>query len=183
MIGAIAVTVPSCVYLLQPKPNKSHDHGHGDEHEEHEEQEEATKEEEAEPGSSDDGKSEEVPETASDKEESSSGQGTEKSDSDGEEQDSTPDTSDDEGEINVAHEKEGGGNVEGVQFKGATSGGTEEGEQGDTRKHIPDAKGANKKRIESDYGNRQGIDDEAFDREEDGTKSDKVCKITAVKGW
>ncbi|KAL8737977.1 MAG: hypothetical protein Q9181_001159 [Wetmoreana brouardii] len=56
-----------------------------------------------------------------------------------------------------SYEMDSGSNTEGVRFKGATSGGTEEGVQGDTRKHIPDAKGGAKKRIESDYGKMQGV--------------------------
>ena len=88
----------------------------------------------------------------------------------GEEKD-TPNTSDDEGPENTAHETESGGNVEGVQFKGATSGGTGDGEQGDTRKHIPDAKGFNKKRIESNYGRRQGV---AQKPEQDPSNKDLV---------
>lgn len=60
-----------------------------------------------------------------------------------------------------AHEVESGGDVDGVRFKGATSGGNGEGEdgqpiQGDVRKHIPDAKGGAKKRISSEYGKSQG---------------------------
>ncbi|MCJ1259658.1 hypothetical protein MMC24_007497 [Lignoscripta atroalba] len=193
IIGATAVTVPSCAYLLQPNPNKGHGHGHDGEghgeHGEHEEGEEGENDEgqeEHEESSPDDqetgdgaeGKEgEESSEGAADQSESGGGQDPEKSDdsdSDGGEQQDTPDTSDDEGEANVPHEKEGGGDVKGVQFKGATSGGTKDGEQGDTRKHIPDAKGANKKRIESDYGLRQGVDDEGFDRNEDGTKSERA---------
>ena len=92
------------------------------------------------------------------------------SDSASEEKD-TPDTSDDESSENTTHEKEGGQNVEGVQFKGATSGGTKEGEQGDTRKLIPDAKGFNKKRIESHYGGKEG---EAQDPEQDPNDKDLV---------
>lgn len=74
-----------------------------------------------------------------------------------------------------AHEVESGSNVEGVRFKGATSGGTREGEQGDTRKHIPDAKGFNKKRIESDYGKEQGQLEG-----EDSSGTDKALILFAV---
>ena len=90
----------------------------------------------------------------------------------GEEEDA-PSTSEDED----SHEKEGGQDVEGVQFKGATSGGTREGEQGDTRKHIPDAKGYNKKRIESDYGRKQG---EAQKPEQDPSDTDLVSIASCV---
>jgi len=65
--------------------------------------------------------------------------------------------------------------VEGVQFKGATKAGDESNEQTDTRKHIPDPKGYNKLRIESDYGMRQGVsDEEDGTRDEDGKVKDKV---------
>ena len=94
----------------------------------------------------------------------------------GEEKD-TPSTSEDEDSENTSHEKEGGQDVEGVQFKGATSGGTREGEQGDTRKHIPDAKGFNKKRIESDYGRKQG---EAQKPEQDPSDTDLVSIASCV---
>ena len=105
-------------------------------------------------------------------EEASGGSGPE---SDGEEQNETPDTSDDEESQNTAHVTDSGENVEGVQFKGATSGASMEGETGDTRKHIPDAKGGNKKRIESDYGKTQGVAaDDNLDKDESGKIMDKV---------
>ena len=100
------------------------------------------------------------------------------SDSEGEDQKETPDTSDDEQPENVAHKTDSGANVEGVQFKGATSGGSREGEQGDTRLHIPDAKGGNKKRISSDYGNRQGVAQD--DDSKAGTTTDKVRGLTHI---
>ena len=127
-------------------------HGHGghDEHEAHGEEDEGGEE----GGSSDGGESGE--EKSGDQDEAEKDEGTsDDSGSEGKDED-TPDTSDDEGPDNTMHEKEGGHDVEGVQFKGATSGGTREGEQGDTRKHIPDAKGFNKKRIESHYGGKEG---------------------------
>jgi hypothetical protein len=94
LVGAVAVTVPSCWYLLQNGPNTSHGHGdHGDEHgkehgnahgEEHD-KEESKKESE----SSDDKSSEKG-------EDSDSGDESKGAD--------TPDTSDDEGDKD---EKEG----------------------------------------------------------------------------
>ena len=181
IISATAVTVSSCTYLLQPKPKKEHGHGHGDEdhgdHEEHEnneEHEERPEEDGTESGDErEESKEEEAPSDAG-KEQTESNNDSE-SDGEVDETKDTPDTSEDEGEPNVAHEKDSGGNVEGVQFKGATKGGTEDGEQGDTRKHIPDAKGANKLRIESHYGKKQGeTEGDGFTRNEDGTKSDEV---------
>ena len=67
--------------------------------------------------------------------------------------------------------------MEGVQFKGATSGGTREGEQGDTRKLIPDAKGVNKRRIESHYGGKEG---EAQEPEQDPSNKDLVSIAPCV---
>ena len=174
-ITSAVVTIPAAVYLLQSSPKTSHGHSHEDE-EHGEEHRGEHNEEESEAGAtgatipdlrkstSEDGEGEggeagqDGGEDAnhSGSEEKSDGQ-SDGSGSEGEPQVNTPVTSDDEQDKNVAHETDSGGNVEGVQFKGATSGGTREREQGDTRKHIPDAKGGNKKRIESDYGNRQGV--------------------------
>ncbi|MCJ1453949.1 hypothetical protein MMC28_004298 [Mycoblastus sanguinarius] len=165
-IGSLVVTLPSLYYLIQPQlqSKPEHGHGHGDgEHEEHEEHSEETEgveggegaaSEEQESGEEKSGEQGSEGEEGSQRSENEDG----KSDASSSEewQEVTPETSNSEEPENVSHEKEGGQNVDGVQFKGATSGGTKEGEQGDTRKHIPDAKGFNKKRIESDYGAKQG---------------------------
>ncbi len=167
----MAITLPSIYYLIQPQIERSQNpekHGHGghDKHDEHGEE-----------GGSSEGEAS--------GEEKSEGQGSGEEESNEEEKDedtsddsvseggekNTPDTSDGEDSENTIHEKEGGQDVEGVQFKGATSGGTKEGEQGDTRKHIPDAKGFNKKRIESDYGGKEG---EAQKPEQDPSDKDLV---------
>ena len=160
-LGATIVTIPSTWYLMQPqierwnRPKGSgHGHGHGHEGEGHDEHGE-----ESEGGNEGEGQ------------ESGEDNKSDDSDSEGGQQD-TPDTSDDEGSENGAKEVDSGKNVDGVQFKGATSGGTKDNnEQGDTRKHIPDAKGGNKKRIESDYAKRQG---EAQKPEEDPSDKDLV---------
>ena len=78
----------------------------------------------------------------------------------------------DKGVDSDAHETESGSHVEGVQFKGATKAGDEDGGQGDTRKHIPDAKGGSKKRIESHYGGKEA---EATEDQQDPSKGDMVC--------
>ena len=174
-IVSLAVTIPSVYYLMQPQieryqhPEKHGHGGHGghDEHSEHGEEGGSSEVEESGEGESEDqgdGGEEESKEGEEDqgKSDDSGSEGGEKD---------TPNTSDDEDSGNTAHEKEGGQNVEGVQFKGATSGGTREGEQGDTRKHIPDAKGFNKKRIESDYGGKEG---EAQQPEQDPGDKDLV---------
>ncbi|MCJ1355201.1 MAG: hypothetical protein MMC33_005192 [Icmadophila ericetorum] len=156
-IGAFAVTAPSVWWLLQPDPNKeSHGHGHEggghgkDGHEEHEEHEEASEQKD---GSGEGEKTEKSEGESEDKDSDSS------SDSDSEQGKGadTPDTSDEERKHaedpdNQPHETESGGDIEGVKFKGSTK----DGEAGDTRKHIPDAKGGKKKRIESDLGKKQG---------------------------
>ena len=92
-------------------------------------------------------------------------------DSEGEEVETdTPDTSGDEAKV-----VDSGNNVEGVQFKGASNAGPNK-EQSDTRKHVPDAKGGAKKRIDSHYGQRQGV---ARDPEQDPEDKDlvfsKIC--------
>lgn len=174
-ITSAVVTAP-CIWYLWPPSKKKNEHGHGhDEHKGHGEDGEA---------SGDEGR-----EHSSEAEEAGEGDKTrqgekedEKSESESEEgQQDTPETSEDESG-DAPHEKEGGGNVEGVQFKGATKGGTEEGEQGDTRKHIPDAKGGSKKRIDSDYGIVQGAaqDDDATVQKPDDVQ-DKVCKAPWMK--
>ena len=164
LIGSIAVTVPTCYYLAQQTPTADHGHSehgdeHGGEHEGGEHEGEASEEETADSEKPEESIEEVKDDTSDENEESSDEKQDDKSDDsgdEGEKQQDTPDTSDDEESGNTAHEVGGGGNVEGVRFKGATKGGTKDGEQGDTRKHIPDAKGYNKKRIESDYGMKQG---------------------------
>jgi hypothetical protein len=190
--------VPSCAYLLQPSAKKGHEHGHGDEghgeheeheeHNEHEEPEEHEEQEEAPEGENaaeassegegdhdselkgDEAPDKPVPQNAGDHEKDNDSEGSEDSDGgEGEHQD-TPDTSDDEFSKNVEHRTGPGGDVEGVQFKGATK----DGGTGDIRKHIPDAKGGNKKKIESDAGMRQGVADNEPMRDAEGSHKDKV---------
>lgn len=179
-ITSLAITLPSVYYLMQPQidryqhPEKYGHGGHGG-HEGHDEHGEEGKLDE-EGGSSEGGESED--EKAGDQgqggEEESKGEteegNSDDSGSEGEEKD-TPDTSDDEGSENTAHVVESGQNVEGVQFKGASSAGTSDGGQDDTRKRIPDAKGGNKKRIESHYGGKEG---EAQEPEQDPRNKDLV---------
>lgn len=99
------------------------------------------------------------------------------SESEGDGSQDAPETSDNESD-HAPQEKDGGEDVEGVQFKGPTKKGAEE---LDTRKSIPDAKGGNKKRIESNYGIRQGDteDDQATVQEPDHAE-DKVCRPSSV---
>ncbi|MCJ1401201.1 hypothetical protein MMC11_004413 [Xylographa trunciseda] len=185
LAGAIAVTVPSCWYLLQEGPAKPSHHEPGND-ESHEDFEAARKgtasgdsgEDEGEGGEKveDDGEKAEDSEEGGKANSDSSAEVGEESDdsppsgSDGEKQGS-PDPSGNQDPDNTAHETEAGDDVEGVRGKGATK----EGPAGDTRKHIPDAKGYNKKRIESDYGHSQSPD-----RSEE-TEPDKGDKAAAAK--
>ena len=167
----MAVTLPSIYYLIQPQIERSQHpekHGHGG-HDKHDEHDEEGGSSEGEPSGEEKSEGQ-----GSGEEESNEGEKDEDtSDDSGSEvgEKATPNTSDGEDSENTIHEKEGGQDVEGVQFKGATSGGTKEGEQGDTRKRIPDAKGFYKKRIESDYGGKEG---EAQKPEQDPSDKDLV---------
>ncbi|MCJ1377064.1 hypothetical protein MMC17_000154 [Xylographa soralifera] len=172
LAGAIAVTVPSCWYLLQEGPAKPSHHEPGND-ESHEDFEAARKGTESADGEEDEGKDGEKAEDEGEKAEdnrensdegekaksASSGEDGESSDdsppsgTEGEKQGS-PDPSGNQDPENSARETEAGDDVEGVRGKGATKAGP----AGDTRKHIPDAKGYNKKRIESDYGHVQSPD-------------------------
>lgn len=191
------VTIPSVGYLIQPQLNKSSGHGYdeggdgehgekgghggvdeGEEKSEGNEDSEAEKPDGGEDASDGDSKGGDGSEDRS--EEQSAGSGSDdRPRPDHSVQDAgqgSPETSGGEDPKAGAHEVDSGSNVEGVQFKGATSGGTREGEQGDTRKHIPDAKGFNKKRIESDYGKEQG----RLEGEDSGG-SDKVWFLSVVE--
>ena len=169
MIGAAVVTIPSCAYLLQPDPNKGHGHGHGHEKGEHAEHEGDVKGEdeagvapESETGQAD-GEEEgtdQSPDNASQGEGANEGASDDRPRPDHSVQDAgqgQPDKSSDEDPKAGAYEVDSGNDVDGVRFKGSTSGGTEEGVQGDTRKYIPDAKGGYKHRIESHYAKEQGV--------------------------
>lgn len=172
MIGSIVFTVPSAWYLW-PEPRKSHGHGH-DEHKEHEEGHEESEDH----GEGQTSKNEEIGDGLVEKRGEEDNDNSDESESDRERETDTPETTDDEDD-NFPHETGGGGDVEGVQFKGATKGGTREGEQGDTRKHIPDPKGYSKKKIESDYGKPQGVaQDEDDTSQEPGNEKDKVSEFS-----
>ncbi|KAL8915989.1 MAG: hypothetical protein Q9172_006520 [Xanthocarpia lactea] len=197
-IGAALVTIPSVGYLIQPQLKRKSGHGHdegghgghgeedahggadeGHENTKGEGESETEKPEGGEEASNGDSRSDDGSEDASEEKSSSSGwddrlrpdhsvldagQGS-------------PETPGGKDPKEGAHEVDSGSNVEGVRFKGATSGGTREGEQGDTRKHIPDAKGFSKKRIESDYGKEQGkLEDE------DSAHTDKAAPSKSPVG-
>lgn len=168
-ITSVTITLP-CIWYLWPQSKKSHEHGHGhDDHKIHKGDEE----------SSDGADNAEVTESTeaaeeerADKQHETGSVKSDDSDNQEGEQD-TPDTSDDEPD-NILHEKEDGSEVQGVRSKGPTK----DIPPGDTRKQIPDAKGANKKRTESDYGKRQGVaegDDATV--HEPGNVKDRVCSV------
>ncbi|KAI4270558.1 MAG: hypothetical protein LQ337_006603 [Flavoplaca oasis] len=197
-IGAALVTIPSVGYLIQPQLNKSSGHGHDGgghgEHGEHdghegtgegEEKSEGDQDPEAEKSEG----GEDAPDGDSTRDENGEDGSVEQSTGSGSDdrprpdhsvQDAgqgSPETSGGEDPNAGAYEVDSGSNVEGVRFKGATSGGTREGEQGDTRKHIPDPKGFNKKRIQSHYAKDQGVLEE-----EDSGGTDKAAPSKPPSG-
>ncbi|KAE8444057.1 hypothetical protein EG329_000925 [Mollisiaceae sp. DMI_Dod_QoI] len=126
-VGAIAVTVPTCWYLLSNAPEAAHGHGHGDSHGKEHGEEHG---DEAEDDSKDEGEDTRASSDAEDKD-SEKSEDSDSSDDEKQEAD-TPDTSDDE------------------------SSDKESDDDGNTKKHISDAKGGAKKRIESDKSIKQG---------------------------
>ena len=173
-IGSFTVTAPAIYYLIAnaPEPIGDHDHEHiGGEHKDGEHEEEGGSEESAdasadgsgettgeesaenadEAGGSSEGSEAKSEDEGSKSQNDNASEGASEDSGESSEQD-TPDASVDEESKDTAKVVDSGSEVEGVQFKGATR----HGEVGDTRKHIPDSKGGAKKRIESDYGKRQG---------------------------
>ena len=159
---ATAVTVPGAYYLLQPGADAHHgdEHEHGKEgHEEEpaEEAEEAPKEEsDGGEQKSDDGDQEGKEEQ---KDEPKASESEDKGDTDtsGSDGNETQDAEASDGDDGANKNEEGGedqGNKsgpEGVRFKGSTNQGDEDNEMGHERKIVPDAKGGNKKRLNSGY--------------------------------
>jgi hypothetical protein len=144
LVGAIAVTVPTCWYLLQPGADTGHGHGgHGDAHGKHDGEDLGVEHEEKEPKdeseSSDDDKSSEKGEDSDNGDESKEA--------------STPDTSDDEGDNDE---------------KDDTSSDTPPSPKGD-KKIMPDSKGANKKRTDSEKGQEQGKPEDMVEGADKGT--------------
>lgn len=138
-IGSVAFTVPACWYLLSSRPEVDHstheEHAkHGDEHaEEHEEKEEEQEEpkEEEQPAQESEDKPDEPEAKEESKEESTDSEKSDDSGSD-DQKDDTPVTTEDESERDDQN----------------------------TKKIVPDAKGGNKKRLESNNGMKQGELDE-----------------------
>lgn len=178
-LGAVAVTVPSCWYLLQNGPEKSHGHGdhgdahgkeHGDDHEEEESQDES-KDEDKDSKKSDDSDS-----------------GDEGKDAD------TPDTSDDEGEKDDKSKdsKAGDGKPKEDKTKdnAKSKDGNSENNKSDTpkapsgdKKTIPDSKGANKIRTDSEKGQKQGKLEETTEKDREDAPADKVLPKIWLDSW
>ena len=162
--GGLAVGL---YYLLPPqierwnRPKGSGHGGHGHGHDEHGEGSEGGGEGESHEGEeSDEGaEGENVLKEGGEESERSDDPGSEGGEND------TPDTSGDE-----ENAVDSGKNVEGVQFKGPSNAGPNK-QQTDTRRSYPDSKGGNKKRIESHYGQKQGV---AGDSEQDPKDKDLV---------
>lgn len=192
-LGSFTVTAPAIYYLIANAPEPIGDHGHGhdegehgeDEHEEKEASEdsadgsadgteEATQEKGGEDGDETNESMEGNEEKSGDEDSKLEGDETSNGESEGNEEPSehdTPVTSEDEEPKDTARVVDSGSEVEGVQFKGATR----HGEVGDTRKHIPDSKGGAKKRIESDYGMKQGV------KEDEEPKPDATPGVDPVR--
>ncbi|KAI9713068.1 MAG: hypothetical protein M1820_001053 [Bogoriella megaspora] len=180
-LAATAVTVPGAWYLLQPAEGGHHggDHGHEEgQDEKHGEEGEGEGEGESEGEGKDtpqeEGEGEEESQEGKPKVSETEGKEFNKSDTD-ELQRTKPADEDEGASKKDAHvvEQESKGNAEGVQFKGKTSQGDEDNEMTDTRKHIPDAKGGAKKRIDSGYGVPQAPAD-AEREDESGSSQDKA---------
>ncbi|KAJ9637740.1 hypothetical protein H2201_004175 [Coniosporium apollinis] len=217
LIGAIAVTVPSCAYLLQPSSDSQGHHG-ADAHKTRGEPGKQDISELNPDVGEDEGKSKIAPsgqsgeglgEYNADNGEDDSDQG--KDDSGKDEGDSgkdeggsddgdsgnttgepsgyaskgklekpqnqtqNPDEAPTQDEEHVTDTPDNKGEPSGVQFKGRSNQGDAEGRVEDVRKHVPDAKGGAKKRIESTYGNKLGAASPVReDREDDGKAKDKA---------
>lgn len=167
--GGLAVGL---YYLLPPqierwnRPKGSGHGGHGHGHDEHGGESEGGGEGVAHEGE-DSGEKGDDDGAEGENESKEGGEESEQSDDSGSEggENDTPDTSGDEDNV-----VDSGKNVEGVQFKGPSNAGPNK-QQTDTRRSYPDAKGGNKKRIESHYGQKQGV---AGDSEQDPKDKDLV---------
>ncbi|KAI9803212.1 MAG: hypothetical protein M1825_002003 [Sarcosagium campestre] len=159
LIGSLAVTVPVSAYLLSQTPAREHGHAHhSEEHSEDKEDGEDGKadEQDGEGGDSNSEEKEEDSEGDNDSEDDNA-----EGDDSSEEGQDTPDSSD--------SESEGKQKTSGVNFKGHTKDGPPE----HNVKRYPDAKGGNKKRLESTYGKQQGVIDDDEENEDDKPATSK----------
>lgn len=165
VVGLYILLPPQIERWNRPKGSGHGGHGHG--HDEHSGDSEGGGEVEAHEGKESGEKGDDEGAEGQD-ESKEGGDESEQSDDSGNEggEKDTPDTSGDEENV-----VDSGKDVEGVQFKGPSNAGPNK-QQTDTRRSYPDAKGGNKKRIESHYGQKQGI---AGDGEQDPKDKDLVC--------
>lgn len=174
LVAAIVVTIPSCYYLW---PSAS-EHGHND-HGSHD-HDDSHHEEKSEEAHDDDQATDAPPEEAT---EDSNDQSGEKSDSaeskePTEQEDESASDDDDESDESVQDVKHGQkGKVPGVQFKGKTAAGDSENEMTHTSKREPDAKGAFKRRLDSDSRKELGTDPSGDGN--DGTEP--VCTALRIR--
>ncbi|KAI9793097.1 MAG: hypothetical protein M1816_000995 [Peltula sp. TS41687] len=181
-LTSVAITAPTCYYLLQPKSHDEHhheDHDHGDKHVEEAHEEEAPGEEEK-PGTHEEHKDDDANEHQEDEQSSGeasdqnahettqSGKGGEGGEQISEVSKPEPsDVSESQDDGPLARFMGDGGEMDDEEKDDRAhvsdlplgKGPRRDSPPADTRKHIPDAKGAAKKRIESEYGHRQGAEE------------------------
>ena len=167
VVGLYYLLPPQIERWNRPKGSGHGGHGHGHGHDEHGGESEGgglveahEGEESGEKGDDEGAEGENESKEGGDESEQSDDSGNDGGGKD------TPDTSGDEENV-----VDSGKDVEGVQFKGPSNAGPNK-QQTDTRRSYPDSKGGNKKRIESHYGQKQGI---ARDPEQDPKDKDLVC--------
>lgn len=195
LLTSIAITVPTCAYLLQPKSHEEHHHedhhGHEDEQAEKAHGEEALVEEDRaghQEGQEDDGTKEQH-DDAQGAEEPSGQKAQESTQSDESSErlseESKPEKSDisesqDDGPL--ARFMDDGGEMDPKEKEDRAhasdrplgKGPRRDSPPSDSREHIPDAKGAAKNRIDSEYGHRQGPERPEVPAATDFVK-DQVC--------
>lgn len=178
LVTSIAITVPACFYLLQPRSHDEHSHdghGHEDEHAEKAHEEAPAEEEQGE--HKDDEAEEQYSDTQgaaepSDQSNEETAQSDESREQPSEESESSKESDNppkEKSDISESQDisllsrlKDGEVDEETKEDRVHASdlpvgkGPRRDSPPSDTREHIPDAKGAAKRRIDSEYGHRQG---------------------------
>lgn len=183
LIGSIAVTVPTCAYLLRPKEKHHHDGGdHGDKHEGDSSSEEhsTAEHDDTAPEPVDESSNEDVSEShehsSTDETQESDGQKESSNESDSandESQSETPNTSEDESKDSTKQ------SIELPRFKGPAKDGPPE----DSIRHTEGKADANKLRIESGYGHRQGPPEKGgLSEDESGSLRDEATSSKQALG-
>jgi len=164
LIGAVAVTVPSC-YFLWPEASHADSHAahgeeHGEEHaEEHEENEDESKDESEEEAPKEEESKDEEPKEESKDDESKDEEPKEDSKEDDSKSDDDKQPQSRDTPPEGKNQPKSGGDVEGVSFKGPTKAGGDDNKAPDERKVESDSKGGQKKRIDSGVGKNLGEGD------------------------